>query len=134
MMSGMRLDLRSASPRSGSGTMSSLALKKSALPSKRDGNGTGQLKIQSLSRKMFITLGAVEATRISAGLDAALMMRCLVLSGIENIEPRCHSKVCGFSWPSVQISVVPRPSTTTMISSYMCFSGLSAPAPGTSTT
>ena len=31
-----------------------------------------------------------------AGLDAALMMRCQVLSGIENIEPRCHSKVCGF--------------------------------------
>ena len=81
-----------------------------------------------------MTLGAVDATRISAGLDAALMMRCQVLSGIENIEPRCHSKLCGFFWSSVHTSVVPRPSTTTMISSYMWRSGLSAPAPGTSTT
>ena len=134
MMSGMKLLLRIASPRSGSGAMSSFGLKKSWLPSKRDGKVTGQLKIQSVSRKRFITFGAVDATRISAGLDAALTMRCLVLSGIENIEPRCHSKVCGLAWPSIQISVVPRPSTTTMISSYMCFSGLSAPAPGTSTT
>ena len=75
MMSGMKLLLRSAKPRRGSGTMSSLALKKSWLPSKRDGKVTGQLKIQSRSRKMFMTFGAVEATRISAGLDAALMMR-----------------------------------------------------------
>jgi hypothetical protein len=114
--------------------MSSFGLKKSALPSKRCGNATGQLKIQSVSRKMFITFGAVVATRISAGLDEALTMRCQQLSGTENIEPRCHSKVCGFFWSSVQISVVPRPSTTTMISSYMWRSGVSAPAPGTSTT
>src|ERR1700683_1680759 len=97
MISGMKLLLRSASPRSGSATMSSLALKKSAAPSKRDGNGTGQLKIQSRSRKMFITFGAVEATRISAGLDAALMMRWLGLGGIENMDPRCHSNVCGLA-------------------------------------
>src|SRR5207247_2423146 len=34
----------------------------------------------------------------------------------------------------VFVVVVPRPSTTRYISSYMCFSALSAPAPGTSTT
>ena len=134
MMSGMRFDFDIASPRSGSGLMSSFGLKKSALPSKRSGNATGQLKIQSVSRKRFITFGAVFATRMIAGLDDALTMRCQLLSGGENIEPCCHSKTCGFFWSSVQISVVPRPSTTTMISSYMWRSGLSAPAPGTSTT
>src|SRR6266702_2128488 len=96
MMSGMRFDLRMARPRSGSGAMSSLGLKKSWLPSKRVGKVAGLLKIQSVSRNRFITLGAVDATRMSAGLDAALMMRCQVLRGIENIEPRCHSNVCGF--------------------------------------
>src|SRR5215467_2889585 len=96
MMSGMRFDLLMARPRSGSGLMSSLGLKKSARPSKREGNVAGQLKIQSTSRYRFITFGAVEATRMSAGLDPALMMRCHVLSGIENIEPRCHSNVWGF--------------------------------------
>src|SRR5215475_14148833 len=95
MMSGIRLDFDIARPRSGSGLMSSLGLKKSARPSNRDGNVAGQLKIQSTSRYRFITFGAVEATRMSAGLDPALMMRCHVLRGIENIEPRCHSKVCG---------------------------------------
>src|SRR5438093_9394685 len=105
MISGIRLLLRIASPRSGSGLMSSFGLKKSALPSKRDGKVTGQLKIQSTSRNRFITLGAVDATRISAGLDPALTTRCQVLSGIENIEPRCHSKECGFFLSSVQISV-----------------------------
>src|SRR4051812_28550569 len=103
MMSGVRFDLLMASPRSGSGLMSSLGLKKSALPSKRDGNVVGQLKIQSVSRNRFITLGAVVATRISAGEDAALTMRCQQLSGTENIEPCCHSKTCCFFWSSVQI-------------------------------
>src|SRR5215831_3076129 len=95
-MSGMRLVRRDASPRSRSGTISSFGLKKSSLPSNRDGKVAGELKIQSRSRNRFITLGAVDATRISAGLDAALMIRCQQLSGIENMEPRPHSKVWGF--------------------------------------
>src|SRR5499425_3275590 len=97
----MRLVRRDASPRRRSGTISSRGLKKSWLPSNRVGNVVEQLKIQSRSRKIFITLGAVEATRISAGLDAALMMRCQQLSGIENMEPRPHSKVWGLLWSSV---------------------------------
>src|SRR5215217_6261318 len=96
MMSGMRFDLLMASPRSGSGLISSFGLKKSELPSKRSGKATGQLKIQSVSRKIFITFGAVEATSMRAGLEDALTMRCQQFSGTENIEPRCHSKVCGF--------------------------------------
>src|SRR5213076_1091459 len=103
MISGMRLLLRIASPRSGSGLMSSLGLKKSALPSKRDGNVVGQLKIQSISRNRFITFGAVVATKMIAGDEAALTMRCQQLSGTENIEPCCHSNTCGFFWSSVQI-------------------------------
>src|SRR3954447_20220583 len=106
MMSGMRFDFDIARPRSGSGLMSSFGLKKSALPSKRCGKATGQLNIQSVSRKMFMTLGAVVATRINAGLDDALTMRCQQLSGIENIEPCCHSKTCGFFWSSGHISSV----------------------------
>src|SRR5579863_8704592 len=101
-MSGIRLDLRIASPRSGSGATSSLGLKKSALPSKRAGKLTGQLKIQSVSRNRFMTFGAVLATRIRAGVDAALTMRCQVFSGTENIDPDCHSKEWGFVWPSTQ--------------------------------
>src|SRR5215467_8927427 len=104
----MRFVRRDASPRSRSGMMSSLGLKKSVLPSNRDGKVTGQLKIHSRSRKIFITLGAVDATRMSAGLDAALMMRCQQLSGIANMEPRPHSNVWGFLWSSVHTSVVPR--------------------------
>src|SRR5258705_12950702 len=96
MMSGVGLLFRMASPRSGSGAMSSLGLKKSALPSKREGSLTGQSNIQSISRKRFITLGAVDATRMRAGLDAALMMRCHGVIGTENMEPFCHSKVWGF--------------------------------------
>src|SRR5215218_7120075 len=106
-MFGMRFDLRIARPRSASGTMSSFGLKKSSESSKRDGNVAGQLKIQSMSRKRFITLGAVVATRMIAGLEAAFTMRYQVFSGGENIEPVCHSKVCRFFWPSTQISVVP---------------------------
>ena len=133
-MFGMTFDFRSARPRSASGTMSSFGLKKSSLPSKRVGNVAGLLKIQSVSRNRFITFGAVVATRMIAGHDAALTMRCHVLSGGENIEPVCHSKLWRFFCPSIQISVVPRPSTTTMISSYMWRSALSAPRGGTSTT
>ena len=43
----------------------------------------------------IITLGALVATRINAGDDAALTMRCQVFSGTENIEPACHSNVWG---------------------------------------
>ena len=92
-MFGMRFDLRWARPRSASGTISSFGLKKSSLPSKRVGNVAGLLKIQSVSRNRFITLGAVVATSMIAGVEAAFTMRCHVLSGGENIDPVCHSKL-----------------------------------------
>ena len=36
----------------------------------------------------------------------------MALTGIENIEPFCHSKTCFLLSPSSHTSVVPRPSAT----------------------
>ncbi len=83
---------------------------------------------------MFSTFGAVVPASSSAPPEVALTSRYHAFIGIENIEPFCHSNTCLFASPSCHTSVVPRPSTTRKISSYMCFSGLSAPAGGTSTT
>ncbi len=61
----------------------------------------------------FIMFGAVVPASRSAGLEVALTIRCVALSGMEKSEPRCHSKVSFLPpLPSLQTSVVPRPSTT----------------------
>src|SRR6267378_1788143 len=127
-MSGMKFVRRIARPRTGSGSMSSLGLKKSSAPLNRSRNTNGLLNTASTLLIMLRTFGAVVPASSSAPPEVALTKRCQAFMGIENIEPFCHSKTCLLASPSCQTSVVPRPSTTRKISSYMCLSGLSAPA------
>ncbi len=133
-ISGMKFVRRIARPRTGSGSMSSLGLKKSSAPLKRSRNTKGLLNTASTLLIMLSTFGAVVPASSSAPPEVALTRRCQAFIGIENIDPFCHSNTCLFASPSSQTSVVPRPSTTRKISSYMCFSGFSAPAGGISTT
>jgi hypothetical protein len=114
-MSGMKLVRRIASPRIGSGSTSSLGLKKSSAPENRSLKLCGQSKMKFGLSIRFITFGAEVPHRISAGELDALTMRWNALSGIANSEPFCHSNTCFLVWPSCQTSVEPRPSTTRQI-------------------
>ena len=110
--SGMKLVRRMARPRTGSGSMSSRALKKSSAPLKRSRKMKGLSNTAASLFSRFMTLGAVLPPSSSAPPEVALTMRNQAFMGIENIDPFCHSKTCFLLSPSCQTSVVPRPSTT----------------------
>ena len=61
---------------------------------------------------MLMERGAVFTARRRAGLDEALTIRKLALSGIENRLHGCHSNAVIAVSPLRQTSVLPRPSRT----------------------
>src|SRR5690606_40221403 len=84
----MRFVRRMASPRTGSGSMSSLGLKKSSAPLKRSRKTNGLLNTASKLLIMLITLGAVVPASSRAPLLVPLTMRYIAFIGMENIDPR----------------------------------------------